>query len=61
MKMRTEYTCPLELVHDMIKGKWKPIILWCLRFGAGISCTHISWEKPPCFATARFCNSTADS
>ena len=26
MKMRTEYTCPLELVHDMIKGKWKPII-----------------------------------
>ena len=21
MKMRTEYTCPLELVHDMIKGK----------------------------------------
>lgn len=30
MKMRTEYTCPLELVHDMIKGKWKPIILWRL-------------------------------
>ena len=22
MKIRTEYTCPLELVHDMIKGKW---------------------------------------
>ena len=21
MKMRTEYTCPLELVHDMLKGK----------------------------------------
>ena len=33
MKMRTEYTCPLELVHDMIKGKWKPIILWRLRLG----------------------------
>lgn len=32
--MRTEYTCPLELVHDMIKGKWKPIILWRLCFGA---------------------------
>ncbi len=32
--MRTGYTCPPELVHDMIKGKWKPIILWCLRFGA---------------------------
>ena len=32
--IRTEYTCPLELVHDMIKGKWKPIILWRLRLGA---------------------------
>ena len=34
MKMRTEYTCPLELVYDMIKGKWKPIILQRLRLGA---------------------------
>jgi len=34
MKLREEYTCPLELVHDMIKGKWKPIILWRLRLGA---------------------------
>ena len=34
MKRRPEYTCPLELVHDMIKGKWKPIILWRLRLGA---------------------------
>ncbi len=33
-KIRTEYTCPLELVHDRIKGKWKPIILWRLRLGA---------------------------
>lgn len=33
MKIRTEYTCPLELVHDMIKGKWKTIILWRLRLG----------------------------
>lgn len=33
MKLREEYTCPLELVHDMIKGKWKPIILWRLRLG----------------------------
>lgn len=30
MKMRNEYTCPLELTHDAIKGKWKPIILWQL-------------------------------
>ena len=34
MKLREEFTCPLELVHDMIKGKWKPIILWRLRLGA---------------------------
>lgn len=33
MKIRTEYTCPLELVHDMVKGKWKPIIIFQLRNG----------------------------
>lgn len=33
MKIREEFTCPLELVHDMIKGKRKPIILWRLRLG----------------------------
>ena len=32
--MRDAFTCPLELVHDMIKGKWKPIILWRLRLGS---------------------------
>lgn len=31
MKIRKEFTCPLELVHDMVKGKWKPIIIWRLR------------------------------
>lgn len=34
LKIREEYTCPLELVHDMIKGKWKSIILWRLRLGS---------------------------
>lgn len=34
MKIREHYTCPLELTHDMIKGKWKPIILWRLRLGS---------------------------
>jgi DNA-binding HxlR family transcriptional regulator len=34
MKTRTEYTCPLELTHDITKGKWKPIILWQLGKGA---------------------------
>lgn len=33
MKIRENYTCPLELTHDMIKGKWKPIIIWRLRIG----------------------------
>lgn len=33
MQLRTEYTCPLELVHDMIKGKWKTIIIFQLRNG----------------------------
>ncbi|MEG0491756.1 MAG: helix-turn-helix domain-containing protein [Clostridia bacterium] len=33
MILRKEYTCPLELTHDMIKGKWKTIILWRLRLG----------------------------
>lgn len=31
MKLRTEYTCPLEITHDIIKGKWKPIIIWTLN------------------------------
>ena len=33
MKIRNEYTCPLELAHDIIKGKWQPIILWQLGKG----------------------------
>lgn len=34
MKLRDSYTCPLELTHDIIRGKWKPIILWQLGKGA---------------------------
>lgn len=33
MKKRTEYTCPLEMTHDIIKGKWKPLLLWQLSKG----------------------------
>ena len=33
MILRESYTCPLELVHDMMKGKWKCIIVWRLRLG----------------------------
>lgn len=31
MKIRRSITCPLELTHDIIKGKWKPIIIWTLK------------------------------
>ena len=30
MKTRKNFTCPLELTHDITKGKWRPIILWQL-------------------------------
>lgn len=33
MKIRTKFTCPLEIITDMIKGKWKTIIIWRLRKG----------------------------
>lgn len=33
MKLRNDYTCPLEIVHDIIKGKWKTIIIFQLRDG----------------------------
>lgn len=33
MKIRENYTCPLELVHDITKGKWKTIIIFQLRNG----------------------------
>ena len=36
MKLRSDYTCPLELTHDIIRGKWKPIILWQLSKGRPI-------------------------
>lgn len=31
MKIRKDYTCPLEVVHDIVKGKWKPIIIFNLK------------------------------
>ena len=33
MKIRSAYTCPLEIAHDIIKGKWKPILIFQLRNG----------------------------
>lgn len=34
MKIRTEYTCPLEIVHDIMKGKWKTILIYQMSEGA---------------------------
>lgn len=33
MKIRMEYTCPLEIVHDIVKGKWKTLLVFQLRKG----------------------------
>lgn len=33
MKIRRRYTCPLEIVHDFLRGKWKTIILYQLKNG----------------------------
>lgn len=33
MKIRKTCTCPLEIVHDIMKGKWKTIIVFQLRNG----------------------------
>lgn len=33
MKLRDDYMCPVELMCDLIRGKWKPTILWWLRKG----------------------------
>ncbi len=33
MKIREDYTCPLEIAHDIIKGKWKSIIVFQLHYG----------------------------
>lgn len=31
--IREEYTCPLEIVHDIVKGKWKTLIVFLLGKG----------------------------
>lgn len=33
MKIRDNYTCPLEIAHDIIKGKWKTIIMYEMKEG----------------------------
>lgn len=51
MKDRASYTCPLELTHDMMKGKWKPVILWQLGKGSA----SLSELKKPLVASVKRC------
>ena len=37
MKIRKDITCPLELTHDVIRGKWKPLIIWSLKKNKSLS------------------------
>lgn len=41
MKLRKQYTCPLELVHDILKGKWKMVILWQLHYYNNVSLSQL--------------------
>ncbi len=41
MKLREEYTCPLELVHDILKGKWKMVILFQLNYLQSTSLSNL--------------------
>ena len=36
MKLRKEYTCPLEFIHDILRGKWKTIIMWQIYYRKNI-------------------------
>jgi DNA-binding HxlR family transcriptional regulator len=44
MKIRKEYTCPLEIVHDIMKGKWKTVILWQLKFRGKASLSRLQQD-----------------
>lgn len=44
MKIREEFTCPLEFVHDIIKGKWKPVIIWQINYIGRVSLSQLEKE-----------------
>ncbi|HOD41239.1 MAG TPA: helix-turn-helix domain-containing protein [Candidatus Wallbacteria bacterium] len=44
MKIRKEYTCPLEIVHDILKGKWKTVILWQLKYRKRASLSQLEHD-----------------
>ncbi|HNY11097.1 MAG TPA: helix-turn-helix domain-containing protein [Candidatus Wallbacteria bacterium] len=44
MKIRKEYTCPLEIVHDILRGKWKTVILWQLKYRGKASLSQLEQD-----------------
>ena len=41
MKFREEYVCPLEFVHDALRGKWKPVIMYQIHYRGGASLSEL--------------------
>ncbi|MEJ8553354.1 winged helix-turn-helix transcriptional regulator [Tepidibacter sp. Z1-5] len=41
MKIRSKCTCPLEITHDILKGKWKTVILWQLKYRGKASLSQL--------------------
>lgn len=41
LKLRKEYTCPLEITHDILKGKWKTVILYQLKYRGKASLSQL--------------------
>ncbi len=41
MKIRQDCTCPLEIMHDVLKGKWKTVILWQLHYRGKASLSEL--------------------
>ena len=41
MKIREKYTCPLELAYDILKGKWKMVILYQIHWRGRASLSEL--------------------
>lgn len=41
MKFRDRYTCPLEIVHDILRGKWKTVILYQIDYYGDCSLSRL--------------------
>lgn len=44
MKIRKEYTCPLEFIHDILRGKWKTVIMWQIYYRKNPSLSQLQKE-----------------